>query len=163
MIKMILCTDVNNGIGNNNSIPWHSSADFRHFKNETIGETVIMGYNTFLSLGKKPLPNRTNIVIDTKCIEIEPQDNLQVLALDSYDDLKEYFSTNPDVIIIGGSKVYAECIKYCDLIIKSTIHGNYECDRFFDIHSYGIDFEVKSSKTLEDDTKVEYFVRKQNV
>ena len=37
----------------------------KHFKETTTGHPVIMGRNTYLSMGGKALPNRTNIVLST--------------------------------------------------------------------------------------------------
>ena len=53
-------------IGKDNSIPWHISDDLKRFKKLTTGNVIIMGRKTFESLGSKPLPNRTNIVISSK-------------------------------------------------------------------------------------------------
>ena len=55
---------VNKGypIGKDGDIPWHNSNDLKWFKKTTTGHPVIMGRKTY-ELLKKPLPNRTNIVI----------------------------------------------------------------------------------------------------
>ena len=63
MISLIVAYSKNNKvIGINNTIPWHIKEDFIHFKNYTSGKTIVMGEQTFLSIGK-PLPNRKNIVL----------------------------------------------------------------------------------------------------
>ncbi len=46
----------------NNTMPWHLPEDLRYFKRVTLNKPVIMGRNTWESLGK-PLPGRDNIVI----------------------------------------------------------------------------------------------------
>src|SRR5208337_621034 len=51
-----------NVIGYKNKLPWHLNSDLRRFREITIGHVVIMGRNTFNSIGR-PLPNRTNIVL----------------------------------------------------------------------------------------------------
>ena len=63
MLSIIVAIDQNNGIGKDNSMPWHLSDDLRRFKAITMGHTVIMGRNTWLSLPFKPLKGRRNIVI----------------------------------------------------------------------------------------------------
>ena len=70
MIKknIIVAYDDNNAIGKDNKMPWHISEDLRYFKNVTSGHPVIMGRNTYESIGK-PLPNRTNIVLSHKYID----------------------------------------------------------------------------------------------
>lgn len=55
MISLIVAFDNNNAIGKNNEIPWHLSEDLKRFKSITMGHTVIMGKNTWLSLPFKPL------------------------------------------------------------------------------------------------------------
>ena len=62
-ISIIVAIAENNGIGKNNDLLWHISADLKRFKQITLDHTVIMGKNTFLSLPVRPLKNRRNIVI----------------------------------------------------------------------------------------------------
>ena len=44
-------------------MPWHLPEDLARFRNLTSGHPVIMGRRTWLSIPKRPLPNRTNIVL----------------------------------------------------------------------------------------------------
>ena len=55
MLKIIVAHDKNRVIGNGIHIPWHIKEDFLHYKNTTMGHTMIMGKTTFESIGK-PLP-----------------------------------------------------------------------------------------------------------
>ena len=70
MIKMILCTDLEGGIGKeDNSLPWGNSypEDLQYFKQQTLDCNVIMGHNTFKSLGREfGLPDRTNYVLSSQ-------------------------------------------------------------------------------------------------
>ena len=50
MIKMILATDANGGLGFKNSLPWYIPEDLQYFKSVTDGQTVVMGRKTFESL-----------------------------------------------------------------------------------------------------------------
>ena len=62
MISLIVAYGKNNKvIGINNQIPWHIKEEFAHFKNYTMGKTMIMGEQTFYSIGK-PLKGRKTIV-----------------------------------------------------------------------------------------------------
>ena len=63
MIKMIVCTDINGGIGRNNDLLFHIKEDMKFFKEKTLGCKIVMGYNTWLSLPNKPLPDRENYVL----------------------------------------------------------------------------------------------------
>ena len=53
------------GLGKNGVLPWKLRADMKHFKKETIGKgnnAIIMGKNTWLSISKRPLPHRDNLI-----------------------------------------------------------------------------------------------------
>src|SRR5258705_3354883 len=62
MIIGIVAVDRNLAIGKDGKLPWHYSADMKFFKETTIGNTVVMGRRTWLTL-KGPLKDRTNIVL----------------------------------------------------------------------------------------------------
>ena len=65
---MIAAMASNRIVGNKNQLPRHYSQDLQHFKKVTSGHIVVMGYNTFLSIGK-PLPNRRNIILSRNLVE----------------------------------------------------------------------------------------------
>jgi dihydrofolate reductase len=52
-------------IGNEGGMPWHVPEDLAHFKQLTVGETVIMGRKTWDALDPRfrPLPGRRNLVL----------------------------------------------------------------------------------------------------
>jgi len=156
---MILAVDKNNGIGINNTIPWHSTADFKHFKEETAGKIIIMGYNTWKSLPKKPLPGRLNIVLLSRdYINREEVDkNPSVLFLPE-ESIWQIISNNPDCVVIGGARLYRTALPFVDTVILSKISGDYQCDTHFDIHSdCNVHLELGLVKMLEDGTIVEYW------
>ena len=65
-MKAIVCMTPDTGIGYRNSLPWRSKKEMAYFKEKTTGKgnnAVIMGYNTFRSLGFRPLPNRRNYIM----------------------------------------------------------------------------------------------------
>ncbi|WP_416470041.1 dihydrofolate reductase [Salmonella enterica] len=164
MSKMILATNSNGGIGINNTIPWHSSADFKHFKEETMDKIVIMGFNTWKSLPKRPLPGRLNIVLLSREYSKENRDDVDkdtsVLFLD-IENIESIIANNPDCVVIGGAKIYEEAIKYVDTIVLSIIEGEHECDTFFNIHTHAreenVHLELGLVKMLDDGTMVEYW------
>ena len=63
MISAIVAVDNNWGIGFNGDLLEHIPEDLKYFKEITDNHWVIMGRKTWDSLPKKPLPNRTNVVI----------------------------------------------------------------------------------------------------
>jgi len=65
---MIAAMSINRVIGHHNQLPWHYSQDLQFFKKITTNKVVVMGHNTYKSIGK-PLPNRRNVVMTHKSIE----------------------------------------------------------------------------------------------
>ena len=121
MIKknIIVAYDDNNAIGKDNKMPWYISRDLEYFKNVTSGHPVIMGRNTYESIGK-PLPNRTNIVLSHKYIDgVITVDNL-VAAFD------EAEKVDNECFIIGGAQLYKECIKVADQLYVTHIYTSIE-------------------------------------
>lgn len=162
MSKMILATNNNGGLGINNEIPWHSAADFKHFKEETTGKIVVMGFNTWKSLPRKPLPGRLNIVLLSRdYIEREPVDSDPSVLFMSEDNLWSIISNNPDCVIMGGARIYKLALPFVDTIVLSTINNDAECDTFFNLESNAkeanLRLELSSAKVLEDGTIVEYW------
>lgn len=63
MLSIIVAIDENYGIGRKGDLLCHLPNDLKHFKEITSGHPVIMGRKTYMSLPRRPLPNRRNIVI----------------------------------------------------------------------------------------------------
>lgn len=97
------------------SLPWKnieelkedSQRDMKNFKMLTTGSVIIMGYNTFLAIGRK-LPDRENIIIDR---------NSQIKCLEDAINLLEERNENKKIFIIGGAKILHEAFK------KNLING----------------------------------------
>ena len=136
-IRIIAAVDEDRGIGKDNKLPWSNREDMRHFSRITTGSgnnAVLMGKNTFISIGKK-LPNRINIIL-SKSIHPEsiPNDINIVRSIDSAIDFAK--SNQVDTLwIIGGESLYKLMIdQYRHLIddcVLSAIPGRHECDTFF--------------------------------
>src|SRR5687768_17589244 len=79
----------NFAIGKDGKLPWHYSADLKFFKQTTVNNAIVMGFNTWKSIGK-PLPKRLNIVLSrSQTIENQPEVLLlrgveETLALSKY-------------------------------------------------------------------------------
>ena len=62
MITIIAAISTNNALGKDNDLIWRLPADLKRFKKVTSGHFILMGRNTFDSIGKA-LPNRTSVII----------------------------------------------------------------------------------------------------
>lgn len=105
MVKLIVCVDLMGNIGRNNDLLFRMNEDLKFFKQQTKNNIIVMGYNTWLSLNEKKLPNRENIVLTDETIPhvITSNDIFKVINEYKYDDR--------DIYIIGGAYVYNECLK----------------------------------------------------
>lgn len=158
MPKLILCTDKKFGIGHKNKIPWNSAADFEHFKKETLNKIIVMGYNTWESLPRKPLSNRLNVVLVSREYDNRDLYNTENVIFLDESNLESIIRNNPDCVIIGGAKIYNAALPYVDEIIHSTVQSTYECDTFFDfIHDPRVVLDRYNCKTLSDGTMVDYY------
>lgn len=161
MHSLIVCTELNNGIGVNNTIPWHSAADFKHFKQCTIGKKVVMGYNTWKSLPEKarPLAERTNVIVTSRPQSAEDKvysEQRNVIFIHE-STLQSFLETNTSCVIIGGAKIYQLALPHVFQIIQSVIPESHECDTFFTFPD--AQFEHYDTETLSDGVKVRYYER----
>lgn len=117
-------------IGFQNDLLFHVSEDMKYFKSKTIGKTVVMGQNTFLSLpNQKPLKDRVNIVLSDNP-QFAPEGVIVVRSLDElFDALKAYDTDN--VFVIGGAMIYETLLPYCDNAYITQFHAAKPADRFF--------------------------------
>lgn len=137
----------NRVIGRNNSLPWHIPDDLRRFKILTEGNIVIMGGNTYRSLGCNPLPNRTNWVLSNSKFKKRP--NTKIFT--DYHSIKDLalYNFNKEIYIIGGALIYALFEDITTRIDLTTIDEDYSGDTFFpiDLTSY----VLQDSVLIEDD------------
>lgn len=127
MISIIVAIDRNNGIGRDNRIPWHLSDDLKRFKAITMGHTVIMGKNTWLSLPFKPLKGRRNIVVSRSMSTTE---GCEVVR--SIDEAIAAIKADEQAYIIGGAHIYEQTIDLADELIVTHIDYGFDgVDTFF--------------------------------
>ena len=112
MIIGIVAIAENHAIGKDGKLPWHYSEDLKFFKRTTLDNAVVMGFNTWASIGKR-LPKRLNIVL-SRSNNIKNQKGVLLLrSKEELLELNEYLSC--DVFIIGGAKTYEN---FADVIEK---------------------------------------------
>jgi len=104
-MKAIIARNNNYVIGMNNSLPWRCSEDLKHFKEKTLNQKLLVGYNTYKNL--PPLKNREIVV-----------------------DLKDDFIFDVDWCI-GGKKTYEKYAPYFTELHISLINNNNDGDTFF--------------------------------
>lgn len=103
----------NNEIGYNGSMIFYISGDLKRFKLLTENNIVIMGRNTYESIGR-PLPNRNNIVVTSH--SLKTAENLWcVKTLEEAYALAEDLSGD-EIFVIGGEQIYKAAINDVDIL-----------------------------------------------
>ena len=152
MITIIAAIGLNSELGKDNDLIWHLPADLRRFKKVTSGHTIIMGRNTFESIGK-PLPNRRSIII-TRNISYKKEGCDVVHSLEDAIKLIKY---QKNAFIIGGAQIYKEAIekKLVDQLDITKVHQNFDADVFFPTIDLALWKEI-SEETFSPDDKNQY-------
>ena len=124
MICLISAVSKDLGIGLENELLWHLPNELKFFKETTINHPVVMGYNTYLSIGKI-LPQRDNIVLTSR----EVKDGYFKTTVD---EIKEkYINNDEKVFIIGGARTYEAFIDVADKIYLTEIDAVKKADTYF--------------------------------
>ena len=142
MLAIIVAIGPHNVIGKGNDLPWHYTEDLQYFKKVTLGKSVFMGYNTFLSIYNrlgKPLPKRKNYVLTY-------EESLPGGAI-AIHDLKEL--PDEDIFVIGGKMIYEMMLPLAEYLYITHINKEYDGDVFFPEIKYE-DYDLISSEVSGD-------------
>lgn len=152
-IEAIVATDENDGLAKDGTIPWKNREDMKFFKQKTIGNIVVMGSKTLLTLpNQAPLGNRYNIVLtNNKQFFLEKYSTYNNIIFYNYDEFMDYINnveTDKTIYIIGGKQIYDLLLPKCSKIWISVIYGNYDCDVKLDL-DLDLDFEKEKNNILQ--------------
>ena len=126
-IHAIVAIDENGAIGRQGNLLCHLPADMKHFKEVTMGHSIVMGRKTFESFPRRPLPGRQNIVITRNAGWQYPG----VTVVHSLEDAIAAAETDT-VFIIGGAQVYEQSLPLVDVLHLTRIHARWaSADAFF--------------------------------
>ncbi|CAI8436251.1 MAG: Dihydrofolate reductase [Flavobacterium sp. SCGC AAA160-P02] len=128
MITIIAAIGKNNELGKNNDLIWHLPADLKRFKKITSSHTIIMGRNTFESIGK-PLPNRKSVII-TRNVSYQKMGCEIVHSLEA---AIEMIKDEQKAFIIGGAQIYKEAMQknLADQLDITLVDEDFDADVFF--------------------------------
>jgi dihydrofolate reductase len=126
-ISIIVAIAENFAIGKNNDLLFHLPNDLKRFKQITLGNPVIMGRNTFLSLPNGPLKNRRNIIISDM-----PDDNFEGCEMTaSIEEAIALVKNETEAFIIGGGMIYRQFYPVAGKLYLTLIHQPFDADVFF--------------------------------
>ena len=128
MITVIAAIAKNNALGKDNDLIWYLPADLKRFKKVTTGHYILMGRNTFESIGK-PLPNRTTIIITRN----KNYSKEGCLTAGSIEEAVELAKEEAQVFIIGGAQIYKEIMAkdLADQLDITLVHSEFDADVYF--------------------------------
>ncbi len=121
MISLIAAMTKDRVIGVNNAMPWHAPEELQHFKQITLGKTMIMGRKTFESIGRRILPGRKTIILTKDA-------NLVVAGVEVANTVEQALQVAGDVaevMVVGGETVYKEFFPLADRIYLSILGDEY--------------------------------------
>jgi dihydrofolate reductase len=128
IITIIAAIANNNALGKDNDLIWHLPADLKRFKKVTSGHHILMGRNTYESIGK-PLPNRTTVIITRN----PNYKAAGCIVVDSIEKAIEVAKNDSEIFIIGGAQIYKQTIasNLVDQLDITKVHHEFEADVYF--------------------------------
>lgn len=127
-VTIIAAVAHNRVIGCQGSIPWFIPEDLNHFRDKTMGNTVIMGRKTWESLpySVRPLPGRQNIVVSSD----QTYEAVGAITAGSL-TLAIQLASVGEVFIIGGAQLYEQALPLVTKMILTEIDYDYVGDTYF--------------------------------
>jgi len=120
----IAAMSLNRVIGRGSEIPWHLPEDFKWFKEQTLGQVVVMGRRTFESIGR-PLPGREVVVLSRSGFAHEG-----VRVIGGLEEL-DLAGESRRVFIAGGAEIYRMALPRCAELWLTLVEREVEGDVFF--------------------------------
>ena len=152
-VNFVVAVDNLFAIGKDNMIPWHQSTDLKHFKELTTDEILVMGYNTYLSVGN--LPNREIRVLTRKHYKEKPNNPNVKFYYSPISILEKNRADYRELFVVGGQQIYETLFpKLTDLYI-TFVDTNSDGDTYFPEIPFQY-FETREVKAFNSDNKNEY-------
>ncbi len=152
MITLILAMAENGVIGNKGAIPWRIADDMKRFKALTLGKPVVMGRKTWDSLPRKPLPDRTNIVVTRRA----DWSAAGAVTASSLDDALSKTDGAAEVMVIGGGEIYRAALARAGRIELTEVHGAFDGDAHFAFDRASWRETARESRTTPDGLAYSY-------
>ena len=126
IISLIWAMAENRVIGRDNRLPWHLSADLKHFKELTLGKPILMGRKTWESLPGL-LPNRAHFVLTRD----KSYQAAGCSVVHSIDDLLAAVNDSHEVMVMGGALLYQQMLPLAGRLYITLVHAKVDGDAYF--------------------------------
>lgn len=147
-ISIIVAVWPHNEIWKNNQLLWNIPTDLKRFKDLTTGHPIIMWRKTFESLPKKyrPLPNRTNIVLNN---DSSFHNDGIIICNNIPDAIAKASEIDPnEIFIIWWWMIFRQTLEIADKIYLTKVEWEFDADIFFP--DYSMFNKIISKQDLED-------------
>ena len=124
----------NRVIGANNTIPWRLPGELKMFKTITMGHHIVMGRNTWESIGRL-LPGRTTVIVTR-----QPEYKVTgAIVAPSLNAALAACRGDDEIFVIGGAQLYAAALPRADRIYLTEVDAAVEGDTYmpeFDLQEW---------------------------
>jgi dihydrofolate reductase len=145
-IIAIAAVDHEWGIGKDGRLPWRLAGDLAFFKEQTMGQAIVMGRKTFESLPGGALPGRENIVM-TRQADYAAKG---ATVVQSVTELSDGFA-GKQIYIAGGAEIYQQLLPLTDRCLITKVDITAEADTFFPNLDSRTDFKmINESETISE-------------
>jgi len=168
-IVIISAVSVDGVIGIDNDIPWRIPEDFKHFRETTMGNVLMVGSTTFKTLPPKAHEGREFIILNSgEFFELKGTEYYQFSDFDVLMDLLQNGRNDFDTLfVIGGSSIYYLMMEYCDEAIITWVNKTFDDLKgavMFPIEKLFANFDVYSDQDWQESKtglsyKITYYKR----
>jgi dihydrofolate reductase len=152
LISIIVALARNRVIGTHGRMPWHLPTDLKRFKTLTMGHTLLMGWQTFESIGQ-PLPGRRTIILSRNL-------NYQIPGVEVVADLPAALQAakgSDELFICGGGEIYRQTLYLAQRIYLTELELEFAGDVYFPKLPVG-SFHILKSEQVEDKVNYQFSV-----
>lgn len=132
-LVLVAARSRNGVIGRDGGLPWRIASDLKRFKAITLGKPVIMGRATWVSLPRRPLPGRLNLVL-SRDPRFEAQGGVVCESLDEAVDMAREQAMEDgvdEICVIGGAGAYQAALPLARRIYLTEVEAEVEGDAWF--------------------------------
>ena len=151
MMELIVNVTADWGIGLGDRLLVSIRADLQHFREYTMGKTVILGRKTLQTFpGGRPLKGRRNLVLSgNPALDIPGAEVVHGL-----DELFAALKPEEECVVIGGESVYRLLLPYCSRASVTKTAVQMPADRFFPNLDELDNWKIESEGALQEDNGI---------
>ncbi len=157
MISIVVATDKQGVIGQENKIPWRIRDDLVTLKKLTKGHTVILGRKTYESMdwyyncSGRPMPGAAYIVVSRNDDYKVTRENARVVHSVEEAMVAAKEAGDPEILVIGGGGIFAAMLPFTDRIYLTQVQTEVEGDAYFPVLDMGQWHEISREQHTKDE------------